>query len=50
MSEQNTAVGVYDTHTSAEGAIKDLQKSGFKRSILGMTEPVGSGRIEAAGS
>jgi len=34
MPEQNTAVGVYDTHARAESA--------------GMTEPARSGRIETA--
>ena len=29
MSEHNAVVGVYDCHTEAEAAIKELQKSGF---------------------
>jgi len=38
MSENNCCIGVYDTHTEAENAIKELQKSGFdikKLSIVG---------------
>src|SRR5665213_4200980 len=38
MSEMNSAVAVYKTHSAAEEAIKELQKSGFdmkKMSIVG---------------
>jgi len=38
MSNQNTVVGIYKTHTEAEAAVKDLQKSGFdmkKLSVVG---------------
>lgn len=38
MSEYNAVVGIYNTHTEAETAIKELQKSGFdmrKLSIVG---------------
>jgi hypothetical protein len=38
MSEHNAIVGIYNTHTDAESAIKELQKSGFnmqKLSIVG---------------
>lgn len=38
MSDNNAAVGVYNTHTEAEAAIKELQRSGFdmkKLSIMG---------------
>jgi hypothetical protein len=29
MSNQNAVVGIYKTHTWVEGAVKELQKSGF---------------------
>ncbi|MGC9195466.1 MAG: general stress protein [Syntrophobacteraceae bacterium] len=29
MSNQNSVVGIYNTHTEAEAAVKELQKSGF---------------------
>ena len=38
MSETNSVVGIYETHSAAEEAIKELQKSGFdmkKMSIVG---------------
>ena len=38
MSDNNAVVGVYDTHTEAEAAIKELQHAGFdmkKLSIMG---------------
>jgi hypothetical protein len=38
MSEDNAVVGVFETHTTAEETIKELQKSGFdvkQLSILG---------------
>jgi hypothetical protein len=38
MSEMNSVVAVYKTHTAAEEAIKELQRSGFdmkKMSIVG---------------
>jgi len=38
MFETNSVVAVYDTHTQAEEAVKDLQRSGFdmkKMSIVG---------------
>ena len=38
MSKHNAVVGVYNSHTDAEAAIKELQKSGFdmqKLSIMG---------------
>jgi hypothetical protein len=38
MSNQNSVVGIYKTHTEAEGAVKELQKSGFdmkKLSVVG---------------
>jgi len=38
MAKENAAIAVYDTHTQAEAAIKELQKSGIdmkKLSILG---------------
>ncbi|HVB79355.1 MAG TPA: general stress protein [Candidatus Binataceae bacterium] len=38
MSETNALVAVYDTHTQAEDAVKELQRSGFdmrKMSIVG---------------
>jgi hypothetical protein len=38
MSDKNAAVAVYETHTQAEDALKELQKSGFdlkKLSIVG---------------
>ena len=38
MSENNAVVGVYNTHTEAETAIKELQRAGFdmkKLSIMG---------------
>ena len=38
MSEHNAVVGIYNSHTDAEAAIKELQKSGFdmqKLSIVG---------------
>ncbi len=38
MSEHNAVVGVYNSHTEAEAAVKELQKSGFdmqKLSIVG---------------
>ncbi len=38
MSEKNSAVGIYKTHTEAEAAVKELQKSGFdmkKLSVVG---------------
>lgn len=38
MSESNSCIGIYNTHTEAENAIKELQKSGFdmkKLSIVG---------------
>ena len=38
MSNQNSVVGIYKTHTEAEAAVKDLQKSGFdmkKLSVVG---------------
>lgn len=38
MSEKNTAVAIFDDHSQAEAAIKELQKSGFemkKLSIVG---------------
>ena len=34
MSEQNAVVGIYDTHTGAEEAIKELQKSSFNMKQL----------------
>ncbi len=38
MTEKNSCVAIYNTHTEAEGAVKELQKSGFdmkKLSIVG---------------
>jgi uncharacterized membrane protein len=38
MSETNSVVAIYKTHSEAEGAVKELQKSGFdmkKMSIVG---------------
>ncbi len=38
MSKQNSVVGIYNTHTDAEAAVKELQKSGFemkKLSVVG---------------
>jgi len=38
MAKENAAVAIYNTHTQAEAAIKELQKSGIdmkKLSILG---------------
>jgi hypothetical protein len=38
MSQSNSVVAVYPSHTAAEAAIKELQKSGFdlkKLSIVG---------------
>ena len=38
MSNQNAVVGIYKTHTEAEAAVKELQKSGFdmkKLSVVG---------------
>jgi uncharacterized membrane protein len=38
MSETNSVVAIYPTHSQAEGAVKELQKSGFdmkKMSIVG---------------
>lgn len=38
MSELNTTVAIYDTHTEAESAVKELQRAGFdmkKLSIVG---------------
>ena len=38
MSNQNSVVGIYKTHTEAEAAVKELQKSGFdmkKLSVVG---------------
>jgi uncharacterized membrane protein len=38
MSNQNAVVGIYKTHTEAEDAVKELQKSGFemkKLSVVG---------------
>ena len=38
MSENNSCIGIYNTHTEAENGIKELQKSGFdmkKLSIVG---------------
>lgn len=38
MTEKNSCIAFYNTHTEAEGAIKELQKSGFdikKISIVG---------------
>ena len=38
MAEKNTVVAVYNTHTEAEAAVKELQKSGFdmkRLSIVG---------------
>jgi hypothetical protein len=38
MSNQNAVVGIYKTHTEAEVAVKELQKSGFdmkKLSVVG---------------
>jgi uncharacterized membrane protein len=38
MAEKNTVVAVYSTHTEAEAAVKELQKSGFdmkRLSIVG---------------
>jgi len=29
MAEHNAVVGIYTTHTEAEAAVKELQKSGF---------------------
>jgi hypothetical protein len=38
MSNQNAVVGIYKTHTGADIAVKELQKSGFdmkKLSVVG---------------
>jgi uncharacterized membrane protein len=38
MTDPNAVIGVYDTHSTAEDAVKELQKSGFdmkKLSIVG---------------
>ena len=38
MSETNSVVAIYETHTQAEEAVKELQRSGFdmkKMSIVG---------------
>ena len=38
MSNQTAVVGIYKTHTEAEAAVKELQKSGFdmkKLSVVG---------------
>lgn len=38
MSDKNSVVGIYKTHTDAEAAVKELQKSGFdmkKLSVVG---------------
>ncbi|MBK5256370.1 MAG: permease [Vicinamibacteria bacterium] len=34
MSQQNLVVGIYDTHTGAEAAIKELQRSNFNMKQL----------------
>ena len=34
MSEQNAAVGLYSTHTGAEAAVEELQKSSFNMKRL----------------
>jgi len=34
MSQQNTVVGIYDTHTGAEAAVKELQRSNFNMKQL----------------
>ncbi len=34
MSKQNSVVGIYNTHTEAEAAVKELQKSGFDMKML----------------
>jgi hypothetical protein len=34
MSETNSVVAVYNSHTDAEGAVKDLQRSGFPMTQL----------------
>jgi hypothetical protein len=34
MSEQNAVVGIYDTHTGAETAIKELQRANFNMKQL----------------
>ena len=38
MTDTNAAIAVYDTHSEAENAVKELQKSGFdmkKLSVVG---------------
>ena len=38
MSNKNSVVGIYNSHTEAEAAVKELQKSGFdmkKLSVVG---------------
>ncbi len=38
MTDTNAVIAVYDNHSSAEGAVKELQKSGFdmkKLSVVG---------------
>lgn len=38
MTDTNAVVAVYDSHTAAEDAVKELQKSGFemkKLSVVG---------------
>jgi predicted nucleic acid-binding protein len=38
MTDTNAVIAVYDNHSAAEGAVKELQKSGFdmkKLSVVG---------------
>lgn len=38
MTKQNTVIGIYNTHTESEAAVKELQRAGFdmkKLSIVG---------------
>jgi Heat induced stress protein YflT domain len=45
MAEHNAVVGVYNAHTEAEAAVKELQRSGFdmqKLSIVGKDYQTGN--------
>jgi hypothetical protein len=37
MAENSAVVGVYNTHTEAEAAVKELQRSGFDMKKLSIT-------------
>ena len=42
MNKNNSIVAVYPSHTAAEAAVKELQKSGFDMQKLGKPFPAGS--------